>query len=125
MCGVPHNGNVEFWRPGELATTGIKNVAELGDCVVFLKEMQAEATLGNADMDQFLTLGIDSPGTDVATLRASFAGGDCLPRYGSDRDGRKRPRSRFLRDPPGERLSVPLTLSVQRSNVLNSPVLPT
>jgi hypothetical protein len=72
MCGVPHNSNAGFWRPGELATTGIKNVAELGDCTQLLSEMQAHAALGNADVgQQFVTLGISSPGTDAATFEAT------------------------------------------------------
>ena len=72
LAGGLHNGEVVFWAPGQLATTGIKNVAEEGDSEQFFNEVQAAAGLGNASSIPITGDGIDSPGSTVAVFNVSL-----------------------------------------------------
>ncbi len=48
LVGAAHNANVTFWAEGELATTGIKDIAERGSSTVFRAEVDAAVAAGNA-----------------------------------------------------------------------------
>lgn len=48
LIGASHSGGVQFWAPGESATTGIERVAELGSTSVFRNEINAAITAGEA-----------------------------------------------------------------------------
>jgi len=48
LVGGLHNGNVTFWKVGELASTGVKNVAEVGSKTAMLSEVNAAITAGTA-----------------------------------------------------------------------------
>ena len=43
-----HNANVEFWRPGALASPGIRSVAETGGTAPIMQEIRAAMSAGNA-----------------------------------------------------------------------------
>jgi hypothetical protein len=49
LIGGSHNDQVSFWSPGQLASAGIKNVAELGDTVALGAEVDAAITAGTAN----------------------------------------------------------------------------
>ena len=49
LIGGTHNDLVEFWSPGSLASTGIKNMAELGGKVALTSEVNAAISAGDAD----------------------------------------------------------------------------
>ena len=49
LGGVTHNANVSFWNPGELATQGIKDIAELGSKTAFIAEANSAISAGTAD----------------------------------------------------------------------------
>ncbi len=48
LIGGTHGGAAVFWREGELASLGIKNMAELGSKSALRSEVEAEMALGNA-----------------------------------------------------------------------------
>jgi hypothetical protein len=48
LIGGTHNGEVEFWREGELASTGIKDMSERGRKSPLDAEVQAAIAAGNA-----------------------------------------------------------------------------
>ena len=56
LVGAVHNEQVRFWEPGQIATDGVKNVAETGGKSPMTDEVQAAIDAGSA-----LTL-IDGPG---------------------------------------------------------------
>jgi len=47
LIGATHNSNVNFWIPGQLSSTGIKEMAELGSKTKLIEEVQAATTNGN------------------------------------------------------------------------------
>ena len=49
LVGTTHNSNYTMVEMGTLATTGIKNVAELGNNDALMAEVNAQITAGNAD----------------------------------------------------------------------------
>ncbi|MBT8288146.1 MAG: spondin domain-containing protein [Bacteroidia bacterium] len=52
LVGATHNNNITFWEPGQLATQGIEDVAELGSNTNFNSEVNT--AIGNGDADQWL-----------------------------------------------------------------------
>ncbi|QDT69731.1 Spondin_N [Planctomycetes bacterium MalM25] len=48
LIGASHSTGVQFWAPGELATTGIERVAELGSTSSFRNEINAAISAGDA-----------------------------------------------------------------------------
>ena len=70
LVGATHNSNVSFWKLGELASEGVKNVAELGQSAVFFQEVNQaisnenayntiDLTLGFGDVFEFETINVD------------------------------------------------------------------
>lgn len=49
LVGTTHNANYTMVQMGTLASTGIKNVAELGNNTALMAEVNAQITAGNAD----------------------------------------------------------------------------
>jgi hypothetical protein len=73
--GGVHKPTVTFWELGDLASTGVKDVAEVGDHLAFESEILAEAALGNASSNTILRSGLNvSPGvqTGIFTTRRAF-----------------------------------------------------
>ncbi len=48
LIGGTHDASVDFWTPGQTATTGIKNMAELGSKFPLTGEINAQITAGAA-----------------------------------------------------------------------------
>ena len=48
LIGALHNNNITFWKSGELATAGIKNMAETGSKSPLTNEVSAAITNGTA-----------------------------------------------------------------------------
>ncbi len=48
VTGATHNGAVNFWQPGQLATQGFQNVAETGNRTVFVEEIRASVNAGTS-----------------------------------------------------------------------------
>lgn len=61
LVGATHNSNIMFWEVGQMASTGIENVAETGSNTVFQSEVNASITGG--DTQQY----IDGDGLNSAT----------------------------------------------------------
>jgi len=66
LVGTTHNSNVTFFEVGELATTGIKNVAEFGNNVAFEDEVNTAINAGHAD--QWLVQSFSAEPNAFATL---------------------------------------------------------
>ena len=66
LAGATHNNNIMLFALGELATTGIKNVAEIGDNGVYEDEVDAAILAGDAD--QWLRKSFSSEPDAFATL---------------------------------------------------------
>jgi len=49
LVGATHNSSVTFWEPGEMASLGIEDVAEIGDNTNISSEVSNAITAGNAD----------------------------------------------------------------------------
>lgn len=49
LVGGTHNGSVTFWEPDGFATTGIKNMAELGSQSALLQEVSVAIEIGTAE----------------------------------------------------------------------------
>jgi hypothetical protein len=49
LIGGTHTDQVSFWEVSALASTGIKDMAELGDKTALMQEVQAAITAGTAD----------------------------------------------------------------------------
>ena len=65
LAGAAVNAQADLWTPGELASSGLENLAELGQTGGFLREIAAAAAAGNASQS------ITSSGTG-ATGTSSF-----------------------------------------------------
>lgn len=48
FVGATHDATVSFWAPGALSSTGVKNVAELGNPAAFWSEIDAAVQQGSA-----------------------------------------------------------------------------
>jgi hypothetical protein len=68
LIGAGHNGTVSFWSEGELASPGIKNMAETGSKSPFTDEIAAAIAAGSADR----TLSGDGIGTSPGTVSLTF-----------------------------------------------------
>lgn len=64
LVGGTHNSDVVFWEVKELATPGIKNMAEFGTVSRLLSEIQAAIDAGTAEFSFYTTRDLDSPGTE-------------------------------------------------------------
>ena len=62
-----HDANAEFWRPGGMASPGVRQIAETGNWGLFQGEVQAEIANGNAD--QFQTLAAMGKARSLVRLR--------------------------------------------------------
>lgn len=67
LVGATHNSVNAFLQIGSLSSTGIKNIAELGNNTVFISEVTAKIT--NAEADQY----IDGPNLATATGTMSIS----------------------------------------------------
>jgi hypothetical protein len=65
LVGATHNQNSVFWRPGQLATKGIEDVAELGSKAALLSEVAAQKQLGNV-LESLSGGGIPSSATETS-----------------------------------------------------------
>jgi len=59
LVGATHNSSITFWEAGQLASTGIENVAELGSNAAFNSEVNSAITARNAD--QWLQQAFETP----------------------------------------------------------------
>lgn len=66
LIGGTHNAAVTFWQEGELATTGIENMAELGSKTALTNELNA--AIGAGDAFSVLSGGGISPSPGSVTL---------------------------------------------------------
>lgn len=57
LVGATHNSSITFWESGQLASTGIENIAETGNNAVFSNEVDTAIDSGNAD--QWLQKSVD------------------------------------------------------------------
>ena len=62
LIGGTHNNGVAFWEPGELASTGIKNMAETGSTFQLTQEVTSAIADGTA-MSVIAGAGASSPGS--------------------------------------------------------------
>jgi len=68
LVGATHNSSITFWEPGQLASTGIENVAETGSNSAFNSEVDDAITAGNAD--QWLQQPFEAP--NIATSSSTL-----------------------------------------------------
>jgi hypothetical protein len=47
LVGAVHNSDVSYWQTGELASTGLKNIAEIGNNTAFFNQVQNNINAGN------------------------------------------------------------------------------
>jgi hypothetical protein len=71
LIGTTHNASVAFWKVGDTASVGIKNMAETGSKTVLRDVFDAAVTAGSAD-ERIDGAGIGtSPGAVTVTFRAN------------------------------------------------------
>ncbi len=75
LVGTVHNSDADFIEAGETATTGIENVAELGNNNVFFSEINTEISNGNAQ--EILDFGALS--SSAGTITGSFTVSEDYP----------------------------------------------
>lgn len=68
LIGGTHNGSIAFWNEGEIASTGIERMAELGSKTILRNEVQAEIDAGNAGSVVEGFSSISSPGMTSTTF---------------------------------------------------------
>lgn len=71
VVGTTHNNSYSMWKPGEKASAGMKQLAELGGVITINSEIQSAIDAGNA-LRAILADGTDSPGTvtiEIATTQ--------------------------------------------------------
>jgi hypothetical protein len=73
LIGGTHTDQVSFWEVGQMATTGIKDMAELGDKTALMQEVQAAITAGTADGVLSGNGLPNSPGTVTLTFNVDDA----------------------------------------------------
>ena len=57
LVGATHNSSITFWESGQMASTGIENIAETGSNTAFFNEVDTAIDSGNAD--QWLQKAVD------------------------------------------------------------------
>ena len=57
LVGATHNSSITFWESGQMASTGIENIAETGSNAVFFNEVDTAIDTGSAD--QWLQKSVD------------------------------------------------------------------
>lgn len=67
LAGAAVNAQADLWTPGELASSGLENLAELGQTGGFLREIAAAAEAGNAS-DAITSSGTGATGTSTFEL---------------------------------------------------------
>lgn len=70
LIGGTHNGMVQFWQPGTLATNGIEVMAETGNPNPLRSEVQSAIAAGNAG-EVIQGPGLNSPGVVNTTFTAT------------------------------------------------------
>lgn len=70
LIGGVHNELVSFWTPGQLASAGIEQMAEVGGTTALRNEVQAAINVGNA-ASVIQGSGIASPGNTSLTIDVS------------------------------------------------------
>lgn len=75
FVGAAHDDQVQFWGPGQLASLGVRNVAETGSTTRMHNELAAAASAGHAG-PAFQFGGIGSPA--VGTFRVNVNAGHSL-----------------------------------------------
>jgi len=73
LVGTAHNANVSFWADGQLASLGIKNVAETGSGTALAALIDAATTAGNASGPVSSPGGNGSPGMNTVTFTVDSA----------------------------------------------------
>ncbi len=76
LVGATHNDSIHLWEMGQLATPGMKSVAEFGSNGVFNSEVNAAITAGSAD--QWIQAGF-SPFSGVASASAEITATSDFP----------------------------------------------
>src|SRR5262245_40471842 len=67
LIGGVHNDGVSFWTPGQLASAGIEQMAEIGGTTALRNEVQAAINAGTAST-VIQGSGINSPGSTNVTV---------------------------------------------------------
>jgi hypothetical protein len=62
LIGATHSDQVKFWEPGQLASTGIEQMAETGNKLALLAEVETAKREGSAEF-VLSGSGVSSPGT--------------------------------------------------------------
>ena len=70
LAGAAVNADADLWVPGELATSGLENLAELGQTSTFLAEIAAKTDAGDAG-ESVTSSGTGATGTSVFELTVS------------------------------------------------------
>jgi hypothetical protein len=70
LIGGVHNDGVSFWTPGQLASAGIEQMAEIGGTTSLRNEVQAAINAGTAST-VIQGSGINSPGSTTVTVDVS------------------------------------------------------
>ena len=73
LIGGTHNNQVTFWQPGQLASTGIKSMAEFGGTSDLSPEVQTAINAGTADAVILGGAIGQSPGSTSSTFTANQA----------------------------------------------------
>lgn len=71
--GGTHNANVEFWRPGGIASPGIESMAETGGTATLISEVNTAVAAGTARAPFTSGSVSPSPGTSIKTFSTSTA----------------------------------------------------
>ena len=70
LAGAAVNADADLWVPGELASSGLENLAELGQTSTFLAEIAAKTEAGDAG-ESITSSGTGATGTSVFELTVS------------------------------------------------------
>jgi hypothetical protein len=70
LIGGVHSDGVSFWTPGQLASAGIEQMAEIGGTTALRNEVQAAINAGTASA-VIQGSGINSPGSTTVTIDVS------------------------------------------------------